>query len=376
MEDSPQINDIQDENNVSAYTSPDRPCVPHAFLGAMVAVGFLLVVLLASLRRDDVANAQQVITIAGLGLIGGIAVVMLSLALGPAIKTYLFAAISLVLLILTSVLFSKLTISVGLTVLCGDGVLGFAFILLLLSLALVYARRRNETNATIRIALGFVSTVALMIYIVQLLVLLAEGGRANMVIAQVFSSGDPVLMIFSSLIIAGLVGVAGFALATAASAGNVRALSNIGFGTAWGVLGVIAIFAFVMFLFPGQSNTANWGERVLALTTTLVGGLTPLAALGLLHVMSTGEVALAVITFFSNQKVRAAAEVSGKPRTAEQKQRQALPLTPEAEPSHAEPVPPSETVEEQLRKLKKWHEEGLIGEEEYQAKRQSLLERM
>ena len=106
---------------------PAKPWVPHPFLGAMIAIGYLLVVLLASLRRQDVANAEQVITLGGLCLVGGVAVIMLSLALGAALQNYIFAGLSLVLLILTSVLFSKLNISVGLTVLCGDGILGFAY---------------------------------------------------------------------------------------------------------------------------------------------------------------------------------------------------------------------------------------------------------
>lgn len=367
MVDSKHSNDTDEQSNDLARGPAGTPPAPHAFLGALIAVGFLLVVLLASLRRDNVMNAEQVITIAGLGMIGGVAVIMLSLALGVALRRYVFSGVSLVLLILTAVLFSKLTISIGLTVLCGDGVLGFAFVLLALSLALVYARRRAESSAPIRFALGIVSTVALMIYIVQLLVLLAEGTGANMVIGQVFATGDPVLIIFSALIITALVAIAGLALATAASAAHVPILSSIGFGIAWGVLGIIGVFAFVMFLFPSQANVANWGERVLALTTTLVGGLTPLGALGLLFVTSTGETVLSAATSLRAQKPR-------KPAPAQSGPAQSQPT--ETEQLQREGPQPSETVEDQLRKLKNWHEEGLIGDEEYQAKRQSLLERM
>jgi len=354
----------------------------------IVAGGYLFLLFLAAVRRQDLANAGAVITISALAVLGGVAIAVLGAVLRGSLQVSFVFGLSYFLLLLSLSLSWQMAMVPGLHVLYGSGSvsMGLAFLVLVFALGLTCARRRAPDNVLLRVLLGAASGVSALLYCVHILVVLAEGGASTLALGQIFRSGDPVLIIFCVLFLLLVGGIIGVTIGAAATTRRVDTCTRVALGLTWGILGLLVGFTALHFLLAVVSDLSQLGNHLLALVVSLMAGIGPLFGVAQLAIGSTGLLAVALSARLASLQadMRSAAQPAQVPQQMEAPPSAEASTPPErpepdAAPATAAPSSPDDGsggIAAKLRELKEWHEQGLIDKDEYDAKRRDLLERM
>jgi hypothetical protein len=262
----------------------------------------------------------------------------------------------------------------------GSGILAFAFVAFVVALGFLDARHQAPRSTVIRFGLGATAGVSLMAYFVQLLVTLADGSSRSSAIASVFRSGDTVLVIYAGVMFAALLASLVAAVSAAIRTSGVETLRNCAFGFSWLLFWLVAVVVLVGLLLQIQSRSL--GVFVLNFLMTVVGGLGPLAGAVVLLVVSLRD---GLVSFQAGLPERTDNDGFGfvgfkratPPDLPERTVRATvvrLRKSSEAATSSAnQNSTPTVDVGSELRKLKQWHEEGLISNDDYQRKKDQLL---
>lgn len=206
-----------------------------------------------------------------------------------------------------------------------------------------------------------------MLYLVHLLVALAEGGVRRSVYGEIFSSGDPVMIIYTVLVMLAVLTIFGLALIAVSGAQDAGKLGRAATRVALGVLYLVVGLTFLRFFLAVFQDGASIGRQVLDLATELMAGLLPFLAIVLLCVRAIRESleTLGGIEWTALKvETKAPAPVS------------APSAPPSAKPQQEVQEDTTATAEEQLKKLKRLREQELITEAEYQQKRADILSRL
>jgi len=336
--------------------------------GIMTAVGYLFWLFLAIVKRGDMP-VGPIISIAVIGMLGGAAVITCAFVLKGSLRAYLIAGMGLLLQIFILIFAAKIGDRAGAS--CGlDYVVGgqtlsaLGLVLLLLALAALHARQNDTASPLIRYTLGGLAGATLMLYLVQLLVFVAGDESDALPIAAAFSDGAAARIAYAVLLTIGLLGVLGISIGAAITTREVDQVAMAGLIVARIVLGLIVVFPLYIFMVRAID-----GDDVKSMIVPLIGGiaaLAPLVAAFYVLVAGVSESLCAVAQWLGSQSRIALEPI---PALAQSGAYAAAPLP-------AQPADASGGIEDQLRKLKNWREQGLITEEEYQQKRGELLKKL
>lgn len=324
------------------------------------AVGYLFLLFLAVLRKQDFggANSLSSITVFGLAACGAAIVVEWTLVGLP--RTATLAGLGLIMLILCISLAGRINFPIALTLLYGggSGILAFAFVALIISLGFLDARRHRPQSAMIRFVCGGASGVALMAYLVQLLVILADDGFDSSGLGYVFRGGDVIMKIYAWVMILAVLAILVVGLTAAVRTSGAEELARVGFGLSRFIFWLVVTVVLIRLVL--QISSRSVGPFILDFLVAVVGGLGPLACAAFLLIGSLRD---GLVSIQSGSLKRAMRAPEARFRMA----------TETEAPLPARDLKVAGDIESQLRKLKQWHEEGLISTEDYQRKKNQLL---
>jgi hypothetical protein len=265
-----------------------------------------------------------------------------------------------------------------------NGTWTFSVSLLLISIASVAARRYFPGNVLIKAIGGGVAGVAVVGLLVQVLIWLAQPGTA---VWTLFGAGDASAVVSTVFVVLVQLAVLGILIISltgllSSSTDVIAGCAQWAAGLAWGLIWLAIgsdLIHFVLSLDNGQV-----GVSILAFVTGMVAGIVPLGAAGLLVVYGARQT---LINIAARSGVQTSPVLGATIPPVPSASRPAFPPPPPPISfAVGPPVPPpaggsatspltekGATVEEQLLNYKKWHEQGLISEEEYRNLKIRLL---
>ena len=334
--------------------------------GVFIACGYLFLLVLSVVKRSDIYKANQVISIAVTGLIGGVLAIVAGAAFRGIVRELSMAGSGLLVLILSLALQWQMDVPAATMVICGgkSGILAVGFVLAVLGLSGLYARRQNPESKVIRFTSGAASGIALLLYIVQILVSLSEGQSGSWPMVRVFSSGDALLITYFIIVTLAVLSILVISIVASIKDTVVEALTQGSLIIAHALIWLAAGYSVLSFLLMALQGTGWIGSQILQLVTTIVVGLFPLVGAICLCVTGIGR-GFVSVTGWVKENGAATGELN--PDKGKGQASKVAPLASELAEA---------TVEDQLRKLKGWREQGLISEEDYEQKRKDLLSRL
>jgi len=327
--------------------------------GIMTAIGCLFLFVYALVRREQLEDGSAVIKSAGASLAISIAAIVVAARFRGVIRAWIEAAFGVLLLFLGAGLAGHIGLPEGLKILFGGApVLNFGLIMAVIVVGLLEARRHKQGGALSRYSLGVVSVVAAVSYLVQFLVLLADGPRGAVYLSQVFRGGDVILILYTMIVYTGLLTILSCGIADCWTNRNIKKLYKVGISAAWMIICLVVGLTLMLFLL----NLSKEGicAQVLAFVLGIVGIITPVAGAvylcvkGICDGMTFDQEAVGMGAYreYSNPVPR---------------------LVDNSTPAIINAFSP---LEQKLRDLQNLQRQGLITENEYQTKKREVLERL
>jgi hypothetical protein len=277
-----------------------------------------------------------------------------------------------------------------------SGAWACVFVLMVVALGCLEARRRVPESGLVRYLLAGVVGIAWIACLVQLLVWLVQSGSDSPV--WMFRSHDTLLIIQAILAVLGVLAILSVELAASISIirSSIENLARTGLVLAWVLIWLVIGMTVIRFLLGLGGGATGWLATMFVVG--LVTGFAPLLAAGVLAISGIQNALVAVTGSATTAAVQPPlprpVPVAERPpgpmpplAVAQQPIPKAPPVIPKVPPVETphvpsngqqapNPEPATDDIEDQLRKLKTWQEKGLIAEAEYQSKKQELLGRL
>jgi len=327
--------------------------------GITTAIGCLFLFVYALVRREHLEDGSAVIKSAGASMAISIGAIVVAARLQGVICAWIEAAFGVLLLFLGASLAGHIGLPEGLKILFGGApVLNFGLIMVVIVVGLLAARRHRQGGTLARYSLGVVSVVAAVSYLVQFLVLLADGPQGTIYLSQVVRGGDVILILYAVIVYTGLLTILGCGIADCWINRNIGMLYKAGLSAAWMIIGLLV--GLTLMLFVLNLSKENIGAQILAFVLGIVGIITPVV----------GAVCLCVKGICDGMTFDQKAVGMG----AYRRYRNPVPHPVDnSTPAIINTVSP---LEQKLRDLQNLQRQGLSTEDEYQAKKRELLGQM
>ena len=366
--DRPETLTKQEPRRATTTTAPLNLFVAS---GVTIAIGYVFLFVYAMVRRDHLDYSSAVIKSTGVSLAIGIAAISIAVRFFGVVRGWIEAGLGVLLLYLGINLAGRIGIPEGLKILFGGAsALSFGLILTVIVVGLLEARRCKQGGLLSRYSLGGISVVAVILYLVQFLVLLADGSNGVVYLSQVLRSGDPILIVYAVIVYAGLLTILGCGIADCWTNRNIGKLYTAGLSAAWVVSCLIVGLTLMLFLM--NLSMESIGEKILTFVLGIVGIIAPLA--GAVYLCIGG-----IRDGMTSDQKNAEAGASRQPST------QVSPtigstadVTPALRPlesllKYNIDCPTESPLARKLRELQNLHSQGLITEDEYQVKKREVL---
>lgn len=351
----------------------------NSHAGIAITAGYLVLLLLVIARSRTVILSQQTTTVAIIGILAGAGASVGCRLLKGTVRSGVIAALGALILVLGVLLSERMGLS-GLWIVYGarNGALAVALMFTLSSLGLLFAFSERWTSAPLRIALGSVGGLAVLLYVIPTLVGLTSEKGTRTGFAAMLTRGDVLVSLFTIGTLGALMTVGTAAVTAAVWPIVSRRAARIGaiaiHAMFWLLVTMVSVATLVA-LFPTESRMRpeiGGGMRhALALLTSVAVGIVPAVAAAILLIGGLREVS--ILAADALDRVRGPVAVLSSLDT---------PMPPAATQGVERSARVRETLlsgdalDEQLRRLKQWCDEGLIGQEEYEQKRKDVLSRL
>ncbi len=363
--------------------------LPALIAGIVTAGGYLFLLFFAAIYSAD-ALAKP-LTLAIIGLLAGVATVVLSLIFRGLVRSIIVGGIGLLLIILPLAMAVCPAPGMDAT-LGGTAPLGIiAMLLLTWLLGTLHARSLNPENAIVRWLLTSLSGALIMTTLIMWLVYLAGGTAEAERVGGIFGTETGVQvvnMILFIIVAVAELGIFVLALISSLKQSLGAKLAKLALLIAKLLLPVIVLMVLVISIIAIVQVEEGTGRMVIQCVTMLLAGLAPLVAAILMGALGlSGSLLEAAACCAGPRPVAATVEpapVAPAPQFAPAPAPQPEPAPAPApnparthQPAPAAPAePPVTDVERQLENLKRLADKGLITSEEYAAKRRDILSRL